>query len=163
MGTWLYWNSTKSPNESGVVIVIGLIGAVAAAVAYTALTKATRVADAWLINWAVCLVGLPVSLLANTKGWYIPSGEALLILLVIGVGTLLSQYLLIISFARLPLPLATALTPSSIIWSVVGDALATGIGELIQAIVASIIYTFGIFLLVFDKSAERRSNFHLPN
>jgi drug/metabolite transporter (DMT)-like permease len=154
-GTWLYWYAVGSSLSSSVVVV-GLMGAVAAAGAYAALKKAARIADPWLINWAVCVASIPVSFFSYSGGWGVPSGHALLILLLISVSVLAGQYLLVLSFARLPLSLATALIPSCVVWSVIVDSLTTGIGSAVQSIAGSAIYALGIGSLVFDSGDGKR-------
>jgi drug/metabolite transporter (DMT)-like permease len=160
-GTWLYWYAVQSPLSGG-VIVVGMVGATAAAVAYTALKKASRVADPWLINWAVCLASIPVSLLGNYGEWVVPSWRALLVMLLISIGILVGQYLLIVSFSRLSLALATALTPSSIVWSVIADSLVSGRGPAIQSIAGSAVYAIGIGSLVFDNRLRQHSGDRHP-
>jgi drug/metabolite transporter (DMT)-like permease len=143
VGTWVYWYGVN-PALSFDVISIGIFGAVAAAIAYTAMKKATRTADPILIVWAGCVASIPVSLVSHLDGWIIPSGHQWVVLLFIGLGMLLSQYLLALSFRRLPLSLASALIPSSIVWSVLGEAITSGAHATPHAIAGTLIYTAGI-------------------
>lgn len=156
LGSGVFWYA-DSARLSHAVLGVGLVGAIAASIAYTALKKATRVAKPWLINWVVCAASIPVSLLSKSSAWNIPTPHAAWILGAIGLGVLTSQYLLIISFARLPLSLATALTPSCIVWSVVGEAATSGIAAAWQGIVGAVIYAAGLAQLTTLDQHVRKS------
>ena len=148
-GIFIYWKSNETPLTANVLLV-GISGAFAATVAYTALKKATKVANPWLITWVVCLAEIPVSLVSKSVTWEVPSTQSTISLLVIALGILISQYLLILSFSRLSLALATALTPSCIVWSVVGDTLTRPLGATFQGVAGSSLYAFGIGALAYD-------------
>ena len=154
IGTWMYWYGVQPPMPSN-VLTVGLLGAVAAALAYTAMKKATRTADPILIVWTVCAAAIPVSLIAGFNDWVVPTTFGWGILALIGLGMLLSQYLLTISFSRLPLPLASALIPSSIVWSVSAEALTSGAHATAHAIVGTLIYSAGICGLAADGNRRR--------
>lgn len=141
-GIALYWYGNEMTINSQIV-TLGIIGATAATIAYTALNKASRKYDSWLIVWAVSLMSIPISLLAKTGSWIAPSASETLMLTGIAIGVLIAHYLLNVSFARLTLPLATALGPSCIIWSVLGVAVFQGITPALHALLGIIIYTIG--------------------
>lgn len=157
VGTLVYWygvNPPLSPN----VILIGVFGASAAAIAYTAMKKATRTTDPILIVWGVSVASIPVSLVPGFDGWIMPDGYEWIILMIIGLGMLLSQYLLTLSFSRLPLPLASALIPSSIVWSVLAEAITSGVHATPHAIAGTLIYTAGICGLTAEGNRRRATN-----
>jgi drug/metabolite transporter (DMT)-like permease len=125
--------------------------------------KATRTADPILIVAAVCSASIPVSLVSRFEGWMMPSSYQWIVLLLIGLGMLLSQYLLTLSFSRLPLPLASALIPSSIVWSVLGEAITSGVHATPHAIVGTLIYTVGLQPTVIESVPLVYSNHPPPS
>ena len=155
IGTWMYWYGVQPPLSPN-VITVGLFGAAAAAIAYTAMKKATRIADPILIVWTVCAASIPVSFVAGSSSdWVTPTVSGFVILALIGLGMLLSQYLLTLSFERLPLPLASALIPSSIVWSVSAEALTSGAHATPHAILGTLIYSAGICGLAAEGNRRR--------
>lgn len=149
-GIGIYWFGNKifpSPE----VMMVGLIGAVAATIAYAALSRASRKNDSWLIVWAVSLMSIPVSLIAKTGGWSVPSTKSTLILIVIVMCSIIAHYLLNVSFAKLSLPIASALGPSSVVWSVLMLALYQGIVPTPNAILGVTVYAVGMWLLIGDS------------
>jgi drug/metabolite transporter (DMT)-like permease len=153
LGTSIYWHGEEAQLTMAVAAV-GLLGAVAATIAFTALKKAARAADSWRILCAVCAASVPVSLFAGTTDWAIPSGTGLLTLLAVGLGSLASQWFLVLSFVRLPLTLATALTPSCIVWSVIGATFFNDAPLSYDGIIGVSFYAIGICALAARTSAE---------
>ena len=155
LGVAIYWVAGDM-TLSVLVFVIGITGAIAAAISYTALKKATKIASPWLINWSICAAAVPVSLLGASDSWSISTGLDWLLLGSIGTVSLLGQYLTIVSFARLPLALASSLAPSAIVWSVLLDTIAVGGHLSIQGLIGATIYTIGICLLAAFSSVPRK-------
>lgn len=155
VGIGLYWYGNEMIVSSR-ILALGLIGATAATIAYTALNKASRKYDPWLIVWAVSLMSLPISLLAKTGEWVAPSGSGTFMLAGIAAGVLIAHYLLNLSFARLSLPLATALGPSCIIWSVLGVAVFQATMPTLHALLGIVIYAAAMGLMIAESRAARR-------
>lgn len=146
-GVGIYWfgdNIFLTPK----VMMIGLIGAVAASIAYTALSRASRKNDSWLIVWAVSLMSIPISLIAKTGSWSVPSTTSSLILIAIVMSSIIAHFLLNVSFAKLPLPIAAALGPSSVVWSVLMLALYQGVVPTSHAMLGVTVYAVGMWLLI---------------
>ena len=143
VGCWAYWYGVN-PSLSLKVVLTGIFGAVAASVAYTAMKKAVRNMSPILIVWASCAATLPVSFITSFDDWVVPTLAGWVILFLIGLGMLLSQFLLTVSFSRLPLPLASALIPSSIVWSVFVEAVTSGEHATPHAIAGTLLYALGI-------------------
>jgi drug/metabolite transporter (DMT)-like permease len=165
-GIVIYWFA--GDKTVGVAVaVIGLAGALCAAVSYTALKEATKIAGPWLINWSLCAAMLLVSGLQADHSWSLPTVVDGILLLSIGIVALCSQYLTIVSFARLPLALASALSPSVIVWSVVVDAMVGGARATLQECAGATVYTMGICLLAASLTVRRdvghRSQVRVPN
>lgn len=157
-GAWVYWFAADSPL-SPAVVGVGLLGALAAALAYVTLKQATRVAGPWLINWAACAAMIPLSLIAPGGEWVMPTPQGLALLAAIGLGVVFAQVTLIESFARLPLPLASALVPSFIVWGVVGEAFTDGTHTTFQAIAGTAIYAVGVCALAAERGRPGRREF----
>lgn len=152
-GLAAYWFAGDKTCAASVAL-IGLLGAFAAAVSYTAQKRATKISDPVLINWAICVATIPVSLLRANQAWLFPTGIDCPLLLSIGVISFSSQYLATLSFVYPPLSLAAALTPSTIVWSIVVDTIAAGTNITRQAFVGATIYTAGICLLAACKTLD---------
>lgn len=155
-GIVLYWHGNKI-IVSNEVLALGLLGAVAATIAYTALNRASRKNDPWLIVWCVSLMSIPLSLLAKSGSWTIPSSSNAFILVAIAFGILIAHYLLNISFSKLSLPIATALGPSCMVWSVLGVTVFQGMLPPLHAALGMLIYVAGIGLLLARSKAAIQS------
>lgn len=157
-GICIYWfgnNILPDPE----VLMVGLIGAVAATIAYAALSQASRKNDPWLIVWAVSLMSIPVSLIAKSGSWNIPSTTSSLMLVVIAMGSMAAHYLLNVSFAKLPLPIAAALGPSCVVWSVLILAVYQSVTPSPHAILGVTIYAVGMgLLIVVSKNRQVKPN-----
>lgn len=161
-GIGLYWYGSKL-IISGEILTIGLIGATAATVAYTALNKASKTYSSWLIVWAVSLMSIPISLLAKTGSWAVPSASGMVMLAGIASSVLAAHYLLNVSFAKLSLPLATALGPSCIIWSVLGVAVFQGVMPTMHAVMGIIVYSAAMGLMIADgKKRSEPAQVNIP-
>ena len=73
---------------------------------------------------------------------------------------LAAQYLLTVSFAKLSLPLATALGPSCIVWTVLGVALFQSTMPTFHAILGVTVYTIGTGLMIWGSTKASAS---VPN
>ena len=153
-GIGLYWHGNRT-IVSNRVLIVGLVGAVSVTIAYAALNKASRKIDPWLIVWTLCLMAIPVALLAKSGDWNLPSAKAILILFVISIGSLFTHYLLNLSFSKLSLPVATALIPGSVVWGVLVMAVFQGLIPSPHAIAGVIIYAVGMGLLIADSKKSR--------
>jgi drug/metabolite transporter (DMT)-like permease len=162
IGTWIYWYGVNPPLSLD-VITVGVLGAAAAAIAYTAMKKATRTADPILIVWAVCSISVPVSFVTRFQDWTMPTASGWFVLILISLGMLLTQYLLALSFGWLPLPLASALIPSSIVWSVLGEAFTSGVHATPHAIVGTLTYAVGICGLTAEGNRKRATTIPEPS
>jgi drug/metabolite transporter (DMT)-like permease len=145
-GLSAYWFAGDKTCAASVAL-IGLLGAFAAAVSYTAQKQATKISDPALINWVICVATIPISLLRARQAWLFPTGIDCLLLASIGVVSFSSQYLATLSFVYLPLSLAAALSPSTIVWSLIVDTITAGTNITLSAFVGAIIYAAGICLL----------------
>ena len=153
-GTVIYFKAGISPISVSIVSV-GLIGSFFAAVSYIALKKASLEADPWMIYWTLCLVSVPLAFVINTGEWALPSMSSSLALTVIAFGTLVGQYLLVVSFEKLPLAVAAALVPSCIVWSVVWDGVIDGDINL-SAGLGSLVYTLGVCGLLIERKKDHK-------
>ena len=153
VGIGLYWYGNKV-IMSGEVLALGLVGAIAATIAYTALNKASRKNDPWLIVWCVSLMSIPLSLLAKSGDWAIPSVSDSFMLVIIAIGILIAHYLLNLSFSRLSLPIATAIGPSGMVWSVLGVAVFQGVMPPINALLGTVVYVIGIGVLIAESKKQ---------
>jgi drug/metabolite transporter (DMT)-like permease len=156
MGVALYWFGS-TVIVSGEILALGLVGSTAATIAYTALNRASRKYDSWLIVWAVSLMSIPVSLLAKKGEWVIPPSSGLVMLAAIVACVLAAQYLLTVSFAKLSLPLATALGPSCIVWTVLGVAVFQSTMPTFHAILGVAVYTIGTGLMIWGSTKSSSS------
>ncbi|MBI5919668.1 MAG: DMT family transporter [Nitrosomonadales bacterium] len=146
-GVSLYWYGSEM-IVSGEILALGLTGATAATIAYTALKKATRQYSPWLIVWAVSLMSIPIALARKSGEWVIPSALNAPTLAGIIFSVLLAHYLLNVSFAKLSLPVATALGPSCIVWTVVGVELFQGELPTLQAAAGVLLYSIALGLMI---------------
>lgn len=152
-GVVLYWYGSKM-IINGKILALGLTGAIAATIAYTALNKATRQYSAWLIVWAVSLMSIPVALVRKSGEWVMPSALNASMLAGIVFSVLLAHYLLNVSFAKLSLPVATALGPSCIVWTVIGVALLQGALPTLHAAAGVLIYSIALGLMIKESRKE---------
>lgn len=156
IGVVLYWFGSKV-IVSGEILALGLVGSAAATTAYTALNRASRKYDSWLIVWAVSLMSIPVSLLAKRGEWVTPPLSGLLMLVGIVACVLVAHYLLTVSFAKLSLPLATALGPSCIVWTVLGVALFQSTMPTFHAILGVAVYAIGTGFMIWGGTKSSSS------
>jgi hypothetical protein len=147
LGIAVYWYSGKL-LVTGQELVVGLFGAVCATIAYAALKRAAHNYDPLLILWALSFVLVPVAVVSKSGGWVIPSGKALLFLVVISLGNLFAQFLLNLSFKRLPLAVATGLVPSCVVWSVLVVEVTQRVAPSAHAIAGMSIYAVSIGMLI---------------
>lgn len=155
IGIAIYWYGGKLVVEFG-VWAIGLLGAASATLAYVALSRASLKYEPLLILWTLSLVLIPVSLLAKSGSWVIPSGNALLVLIVISLGNLLAQFLLNLSFKRLPLTVATAIVPSCVVWGVLIVEVTQRVVPSPHAMVGMLIYAVSMGLLIAHSKKDAR-------
>jgi drug/metabolite transporter (DMT)-like permease len=101
---------------------------------------------------------LLVSGVQANESWLVPTGADVILLLSIGIVALASQYLTIVSFVRLPLALASALSPSVIAWSVVLDMMIGGGRATFQECAGATLYTIGICLLAASRTVRGNKN-----
>jgi drug/metabolite transporter (DMT)-like permease len=123
---------------------VGLGGALAAAIGYNALKIAAGRFGAWTINLPImtCLALLSASGLDELG---IPSlSSSWAMLAAIGLGALVSQLLLIVSFRHLPVALATTLSPTSVLWGVGFDTWLGHTQIPPQALLGLTVFTLGI-------------------
>jgi drug/metabolite transporter (DMT)-like permease len=153
IGIATYWYGGKLVVDFG-VWAIGLLGAASATLAYIALSRASLKYDPLLILWTLSLVLIPVSLLAKSGSWVIPSGNTLLILIVISLGNLLAQFLLNLSFKRLPLTVATAIVPSCVVWGVLIVEVTQHVVLSPHAMVGMLIYAISMGLLIVHSKKD---------
>lgn len=153
VGVTLYWYGSKI-IVSGEILALGLTGATAATIAYTSLKKATRQYSPWLIVWAVSLMSILVALVRKSGEWVIPSALNAPMLAGIVFSVLLAHYLLNVSFAKLSLPVATALGPSCIVWTVIGVALLQGALPTLHAAAGALIYSIALGLMIKESRRE---------
>ena len=60
------------------------------------------------------------------------------------------------SFAKLSLPIATALVPSCIVWSVLGVTVIQNVSVPTNALLGALTYAVGIGALIADSKKRRR-------
>lgn len=154
-GSCFFWY-TAGEKINYLILVIGLVGATSAAVAQLYLKQATRVADPWLINWVVCLTGLPLAFLTKMTPWVVADFEGFWVLATIGLLMTISHYLLNLSFAKLPVYLAAAIVPSCIVWSVVVHEFGVSIDVAWHQIFGAAVYAVGLAGLIHYSTARQK-------
>jgi drug/metabolite transporter (DMT)-like permease len=106
-------------NISAVGAVVGLVGALAGGIALTSLKQITARYSASLIVWGFSLFCGVVALVSPTATpWSLTSGMSLFLLIITGLLGMIGQILITHSYAVLPATIASAVSLSSIIWSV---------------------------------------------
>ncbi len=153
IGIAIYWYDGKLLVNFD-VWAIGLLGAAFATLAYIALSRAALKYDPLLILWTLSLVLIPVSILAKSGGWVMPSSKVLLVVVLISLGNLLAQFLLNLSFKLLPLPVATAIVPSCVLWGVLIVEITQRVVPSRHAIVGMLTYVVSIGLLIADSKKK---------
>lgn len=156
-GIALYWYGGEM-IVNGEILMLGLTGAMAATIAYTALNKATRQHSPWLIVWMVSLMSIPVALVGKTGKWAAPSAIDIPMLAGIVLSVLVAHYLLTVSFAKLPLTIATALGPSCIVWTVIGVEIFRGELPTLHAAAGVVLYSLGLGLMIKEGGEKPAAN-----
>lgn len=111
------------PSE---VVVVGLLGAVLASVAYLALRQSARSHPAGVVVFVLALGMMIAGPLCPGDPWVLPAAESLPAMTGVVTFGLLGQLLLTRAFALLSASIASALTITALLWSVLLDALVAG-------------------------------------
>lgn len=103
--------------------VIGLLGAFSGAIAIISLKKIANQYSAYLLVWGFCFFCGIISLFCPGPSWFCRSWLDVLALFLAGILGAAGQIFLTVSYRELPASLASAVTLSAILWSVILESL----------------------------------------
>lgn len=138
----IFWYGSRG-EVSVRVWAVGLVGMCAASIAYAMLKSLPNLWSPLDITWCLNLATIPVALLFKHGHWGTPTGNAVILLLLICVLSLVGNALCNLSFKYIELSTATALIPSAIIWGVLFD-MGSHTFPPVQGVIGCLLYVGAI-------------------